>query len=181
MAQVISGDISQHPSIQCLAKAILDLRQIYRRDLIRYALREVSAVLVLLPYHQSPKWELLDILNMPEKAFETLMWLQSGTNFGNHNLLYRVYDAGLWHVQNACSKRQQPRSTLPMLGLDTQTGDCMLAIRSPTWPEDCPRFCLFILPASIDDTECTLSKLLETTISLKNFLAVGDYHWSQSD
>jgi hypothetical protein len=181
LAQVVNGDIPQHPSKQDLTKAILDLRQIYGRDSVRYALREVSAVLALQSHHQSLKWELLEALNMPEKAFETLMWLQSGTNFGNQNLVCRVYDAGLWQVQGACGKRQQVNSTLPVLGQDTQTGDCMLAIRSPTWPEDCPRFCLFILPASIDDTESTLSKLLETTISLKNFLAVGDYHWSQTD
>jgi hypothetical protein len=181
LARVIRSDTSQRASRQDLTKAILDLRQIHGRDSVQYALREVSMALVLQPNCQSPKWELLEAFDMPEKALETLLGLQSSTNFGNYDIGCDVYDAGLWQVQDTFGKRQQLYSTLPVLEQDTLTGDSMLAIRSPTWPAGCPRFCLFILPGSIDDTVSTLSKLLEEAISLKNFFAEGSYHWSRPD
>ncbi|KAF2181383.1 hypothetical protein K469DRAFT_792564 [Zopfia rhizophila CBS 207.26] len=115
-----------------LKRTILDTQQIYGRDSVWYALRNVS--MALLPGKESPgpKWVSFDEEEMPEKASEFLMGLAEHTDLGEIVISCVNLCGGLLKIDPGFERRL--RSTIPDLGRDTQNGDSMLAVRSPSWP-----------------------------------------------
>jgi hypothetical protein len=168
-------------TIEGLKNAILDSRQIQGRDSVWYALREVSMALVPQPNHQWPTWKLAEHVIIPDTWSEKNLQTADDAHFEDGSIRCDLRDGGLWLVDAGLSRRRQLGSTLPELEKDARSGNSMLAIRSPSWPEICPKFCLFVLPNDIDDTTGTLHKLLEEAVSLKNYYAEGDYKWSRAD
>jgi hypothetical protein len=164
-----------------LKNAILDTRQVQGRDSVWYALREASMFLAPQPNPRWPMWKSAEHITTPDTWFEKYLEAADNGCFEDGSIRCGIRDGGLWLVDGDLPWRQQLGSTLPDLGKDTRTGDSMLAIRSPSWPEECPKFCLFVLPENIDDTTGTLHRLLEEAVSLKNYYAEGDYKWSRAD
>lgn len=106
---------------------------------------------------------------MLEKASGTLMSLAAHTNLGEIVIHCISLCGGLSEVDGDFER--QLRSSVPGLGRDMRHGNSMLAIRSPSWPEVCPRFCLFVLPEVIHDSIDHLHQLFEEAVYLRNSTA----------
>jgi hypothetical protein len=177
----VGGDGKPHYfEINDVKTAILDTQQIYGRDSVWYALRNVS--MALLPGNESsgPKWVPFDEMEMPDKAPGFLMGLAG-----------EMMDLGgviISRVNLCCSLSQidpgperRLRSTIPNLGRDTRKGDSMLAVRSPSRPVFCPKFCLFILSDDNHGDKDVIYQLLKEAIEFKHFYGKGDCLFSRSD
>ncbi|KAH7067282.1 hypothetical protein BKA63DRAFT_521878 [Paraphoma chrysanthemicola] len=76
---------------------------------------------------------------------------------------------------------QQSSSLPPELFLDDRTGDSMLIVRPNFWPEECPKFCLFVLRDEYPDDYELLHQLLAEARVKKNFYGDHDYKFSRAD
>lgn len=107
--------------------------------------------------------------------------------FGGDVVQLRQYQShGLHQVFQA----QQPSNTPPRL---LQVGDnfgqleAIMAIKSDLWPQECPRFCLFVLLDQDFDNEGRLRGLLHDTIRVHKYFALCEHgaqnrpSWSADD
>ena len=159
--------------------AILDTQQIHGRDSVWYALQGVS--MVFRPGQEShrPHWMSFEKVNMPERASGILMDLKEVMRLDDFIISRVTCCARLAEVDPSFERRL--RSTMPDLGQDTRIGNSMIAVRSPSWSADCPKFCLFVLLEQDYDENDILYLLLEEAIALKNYYGGDGCHFGRSD
>lgn len=162
-----------------LRTAILDTQQIYGRDSVWYALRNLSMALILGEENRGPEWISFDETEMPDKTSGFLIGLAEYTDLGEI-VISCINRCGSLSQIDPGFERRLP-STIPDLGRDMRNGDSMLAVRSPSWPAVCPRFCLFVLLEGNHDDKDILYQLLEEAIALKNFYGEGNCRFNRSD
>lgn len=161
--------------LQKLIRASLDVKRTNEKDSLWHAIRNLGMVL-------SPVtllWSTFDGLRMPANEFETLDRLTLPTCIGSMDMTIIGIVLSLEQIQPSSNERHY--TTLPELEHDPRDGDAMLAVRSPSWPEICPQFCLFILSANYPDHTNDLHDLLQNTITLGNFYKEDDRQLSPSD
>lgn len=185
-----NADIAHPPAYVCdngkphcvemndIKAAILDTQQIHGRDSVWYALRDVSMALVHGKESCGPEWVLFQEAEVPNETSRFLKGLTEGTGLGKSI----IGDVNVWSslLQIDPDSERRLRSTVPDLGRDTRKGNSMLAVRSPSWPSVCPRFCLFVLLGGIHDKN-VIRQLLEEAKSLENFYSAGDCQLSRTD
>jgi hypothetical protein len=157
-----------------IGKALLGVRLLHGRNSVWYALQNVTRTLSSLmgmPWLSCDELQKVKSLSL---ALAEKLNKVAGTSrlvFQDTVLLKRTGDV------------EEEFGTLD-LGVepDTRIGNSMLTVRSESWPETCPKFCLFVLSELGDDnSEAQLHQLLKEAISSRNFYAEGSTRFSPSD
>jgi len=159
-----------------LESAILSVQQLQGRDSVWYALQSVTRALSATVGDDGWTWASFDDFI---EAFGTLLELPMGPSLDGVPLQLLYLDNALLRIRESVDAQSEAVD----LGLerDTRTGNSMIAIRSPTWPETCPKFCLYVLSELADNSEAHLHQLLEEARSLKNYYGEGNFRFTRSD
>lgn len=163
-----AGGVTQDFS-RSLDEAILRVRNLSGRDSVWYALR--GTIMLLLPQYYGRlkgfKW-------ISGRFNDLITQLSDQDSFAQH-----CVSKGPLCIESSSDIPLQ--STIPELVQDTRSGETMLAIRSPSSPSDCPRFCLFVLSNKALDSEATIHRLLAEAVTQRNIYGPDGYQWSDSD
>jgi hypothetical protein len=154
--------------------AMLQVRNIHSRDSVWLALR--STVLILRPQRGEGGLEWVPVVDshLPKNTFDILSGLAAGRSQG----VYRVgLDNGLFWTATVLDNQYQcvPASW----GKDTRTGDCLIAIRSSSWPDTSPKFCLFVLSETDYESGNELLHFLEKAVWTNSFYADDSCQWGE--
>ncbi|KAF2818783.1 hypothetical protein CC86DRAFT_460914 [Ophiobolus disseminans] len=152
---------------QSLEDAVLGVRQIHGRDSVWYALQSTTVI-----YDTRNQWEKI---NGPKFNLDIL----GLTNLDSVTLQLVYSDNALLRVNRTVSNHTQS----PDFGIerDTRSGNSMLAVRSPSWSQNCPKFCLFVLSDVTGDSAEHLHQLLEEAQSLENHYCEGNFKFTRAD
>lgn len=178
-AYIVGNGKLGYIEMSALKRTMVDTQQIYGRTSVWYALRNVSIALLPGKGSQGPEWVSFDQAEMPDKAPGLFMGLAENTDLGDIGIRCVNLCSGL--VQIDPGSERQLRSTIPDLKRDSRNGDSMLAVRSPSWPVVCPKFCLFILLEEYHEGKDVLYQLLEKAIAMKSYYGEGDCQFSPLD
>ena len=156
----------EHADAQILVEAISQVSSISGRDSVWLALQTMGVVLQRRSGEQGTGWTSFAQTDLPERAFDTLRDMATEICLGAVVLRCVSHNREIHRMNTDTTNNYQHASTF--WEQDTRIGESMLAIRSTSWPERGPKFCLFVLP-DIDYTSTTeLHRLLEEAVSLGN-------------
>ncbi|KAH7083964.1 hypothetical protein FB567DRAFT_530338 [Paraphoma chrysanthemicola] len=155
-----------------LKEAILDVQQVSGRTSVCCALWNTT--MVLSRREDGLRWTSGNISYTNTLSFEA---------FTHENLVKHIAIPATPDRQAPSGSQlgQQSSSLPPELVLDDRNGDSMLIVRSNSWPEECPKFCLCVLRDEYPDNYERLRQLLEEARIKKNFYGDLGYKFSRAD
>jgi hypothetical protein len=162
-----------------ITKVMLQVRAIHERDSVSLALQATGLVLQQNREDGGLGWKSFAQIPLLVDAFNTLRHLEVGV-YHRDMILGRVGFSSrlLWIDTDPDSQHHYKPAAWEQ---DARRGDSMLAIRSSSWPDICPKFCLFVLPRTGHESPSDLRRLLEEAVSMKNFYGDSDYRWNRED
>jgi hypothetical protein len=159
--------------------AMLQIRNVHGRDSVWLALR--SRGLILRPERGEGGlgWVPFVDSHLPENTLDILSEFAAGGSQGGRRVRRVGLDNGLFWTATVLGNLHQgvPESW----GKDTRTGDCLIAIRSSSWPDTSPKFCLFVLSETDFESGSELLHLLEKAVSGKSFYGDDNFQWNRHD
>ncbi|KAF1934944.1 hypothetical protein EJ02DRAFT_516710 [Clathrospora elynae] len=161
-----------------LKRALLDVQQISGRTSVWYALKIVT--MLLSQKQDGIKWMLA---HEPISGTEAIYVAQTSKTFEHQTIVKQMaIPASPRNRQISGDQLERhPSYIIPALLQDTRTGDSMIVVRSDSWSEECPKFCLFVLLDEYVDDYRVLHRLLEEARTRKNFYGDHDCKLSRSD
>lgn len=171
--------LSRHSNTEELMRAMLKVRNIHGRESAWLALRSTDLILRPTRGDGGLEWVTFTDSNLTEKASDILSGHAAGRNQGIGGVCRVRLDNGLFWTGTVLNNRDQ---CLPAsCGKDNRTGDCLLAIRSSSWPDTVPKFCLFV-PAETDyESGSELLHFLNKAVSEKSFCGDKNCQLSNHD
>ncbi|KAE9377465.1 hypothetical protein N431DRAFT_500317 [Stipitochalara longipes BDJ] len=159
-------------------RAFQQLRKLSGRQSVAYALDNTS--LVLLPCNDANghgnqlQWRQPRSQDIPEDTIaKSVAWFDLA--FFSEGPAQPYYHEGarlLWVIRT-----EQATSTPPELiniTDDVGKGGAMLVVKPGAWPQECPRFCLFVLLSHGFQDEARLGHLLRYTVQIRDMYCVYD-------
>lgn len=159
--------------------AMLQVRNIHSRDSVCLALQPLGLILRPKRGEAALEWAPFPESNVPENTFDILSGLAAGESQVAERARRVSLDNGLLWTATVLEGQHQrvPESW----GRDTRTGDSLVAIRPSSWPDTCPKFCLFVLCETDYRSGSKLVHLLEKAASTNNFYGDKHYQWGEHD
>jgi hypothetical protein len=157
--------------------AILQVRNIHSRDSVWLALRSTGLILRPKRGEGGLEWIPFVDTHLPENTFDILSRLAAGRSQG------RVRRVGLDNrlFWTATVLDNQHQCVPASWGKDTRTGDCLIAIRSSSWPDTSPKFCLFVLSETDYEFGSELLHFLEKAVLTSSFYADDNCQLGEHD
>jgi hypothetical protein len=171
----VSGDCNTEE----LIAAILQVRNIHSRDSVWLALRSTGLILRPKRGEGALEWVSFVESHLPENTFGILSGLVAGRSQDVKRVRRVGLDNGLFWSITASDNQHQ--SAPVSWGKDGRIGDYMIAIRSSSWPDTSPKFCLFVLSKTDYESGSELLHLLEEAVSQNSFYADDKYQWGEHD
>jgi hypothetical protein len=150
------------------------------------ALALVGIFYVLLPYQDSQEGALVHWRSPEEGGLSTPMLEQLtglfNSSAGGDTVQLRQYQSrSLLKVFHDQQPFNNPARFLQVVN-DLSKLEAVIAIKPNSWPQECPRFCLFVLLDQDFDDEDILRELLHDAIRKRAFLAAADQPlWTADD
>lgn len=141
-----------------------------------YALNNTS--LILLPSDDAGgrgnqlQWRQPQSQGIPEHVIAKTVALFDSVSCGENVVQSNYHQFGrlLWVLRTEHATDTSP--DLEIVPDDVGKGGAMLAVKPGAWPQQCPRFCLFVLFGDGSHTEAGLGDLLRYTIQEKDMYCV---------
>ena len=187
MSTSTGTDVEPHPDERFLQNqysqirtALAQVRNIFGKESVEYALRRCSLILRHSEDEGQVQWA--PPSNQEKASVEQYLALfDSATTDSETSRLYHRHSVGLLHVLGAGEMTEVP-PFLPIIPELAGKGGAMLAVRQSSWPAECPRFCLFVLPENEIDNKAQLARLLHDAIEDKNFYSAdSEPKWAEAD
>lgn len=171
--------LSRHSNTEDLMRAMLKVRNIHGRESAWFALQSTNLILRPKPGEGGLEWITFADSNLKEKASDILSGLATGRNQGIGGICRVRLDNGLFWTATVLNNQDQ---CLPASwGKDNRTGDYLLAIRSSSWSDTGPKFCLFV-PAETDcGSGSELLHVLNQAVSENSFYGDDNFQSSHHD
>jgi hypothetical protein len=170
---------SKHPNTEDIMKAMLKVRNIHGRASAWLALRSTDLILRPTQGGGGLEWVLPADSNLSEKVSDILSGLATGRSQGTEGVCRVRLDNGLFWTATVLSNQDQ--CLPPSWGEDNRTGDYLLAIRSSSWSDTVPKFCLFV-PAETDyESGSELLHFLDQAVSENSFYSDDNCQLSNHD
>ena len=158
--------------------ALAQVRNIFGKESVEYALRKCSLIL----RHSDAEGQVQWASRPKQENASVEQWLalfDSATRDSETSRLYHRHSVGLLHVLRAGEMTDVP-PFLPIVPEIAGKGGAMLAVTPSSWPVECPRLCLFVLPEI--DNRAQLARLLHDAIEDKTFyFADSNPTWTEAD
>ncbi|PMD30617.1 hypothetical protein L207DRAFT_573440 [Hyaloscypha variabilis F] len=185
----LGGDINfifnedSPPLIQqsMLNRAFQQLRNLSGRHSVAYALDNTS--LVLLPSNDASgrgnhlQWRQPQSKDIPKNIIEkSVAWFDFASSSEDVAQSYHHRGAGLLWVIGA-EQTTSPPPELMNISEEVGKGGAMLAMKSVkpgpgSWPQQCPRFCLFVLLSHGFQEQARLRQLLQHAVQMRDLYCV---------
>jgi hypothetical protein len=172
-----SYQLGLHPEISTrllidLREALLDVQQLSGRTSVYYALQNVT--MLLMENEDGVKWISGNTSDTVERLYEA---------FAQQTITKQIaIPASPYRRPSGGDQTERCHSSIPPdLLLDTRKGNSMLIVRSDSWLEECPKFCLFVLLDEYPDDCALLHRLLQEARRKKNFYGDYDYKLTCAD
>jgi hypothetical protein len=171
--------VSRHCNTGYLMTAMLQVRNIRGKDSVWLALRSTGLILRPKRGEGGLEWVPFVDSHLPENTFDILSGLAAGRSQGVKRVRRVGLDNGLFWTATVLDNQHQcvPASW----GKDTRTGDCLVAIRSSSWPDTSPRFCLFVLSETDYESRSELLRFLEKAVLTNSYYADNNCQWGEHD
>jgi hypothetical protein len=170
---------SRNCDTEDLMAAMLQVRNIHSRNSVWLALRSTGLILRPKRGEGGLEWVLFVDTHLPENTFGILSGLAAGRSQGV--ICVRRFGLGNGLFWTTTASDSQHRCVSVPWETDPRTGDCLIAIRSSSWPDTSPKFCLFVLSKTDYETGSELLNLLEEAVSTNSFYADGTCQWGEHD
>ena len=182
------GRFLLHQHFQILI-ALAKVRNIFGKESVSYALQNCSLILRHSHYPDEGegrlRWDSLP--NQEDSSIGQYVDLfNSATRDSETSRLYYHHSVGLLQVHRTGEMTEVP-PCLPTISENAGKAGAMIAVRPSSWPVECPRFCLFVLPENGIDNKARLGRLLHDAIEDRNFYfaesdtAHGRTTWGAAD
>ncbi|KAH6865283.1 hypothetical protein BKA58DRAFT_463010 [Alternaria rosae] len=162
-----------------LMTAMLLVRSFHGRDSASHALRSTGLILRPNQGEEGPEWVPFLHIHLSENTRDILSGLAAGSSQDVERVRHISLDNGL--LQIATGSEEQHQRVPASWGRDTRTGDSLIAIRSSSWPDTSPRYCMFVLCKTGYESGSELLNLLEKAAFTKNTYADPNCQWGEDD
>lgn len=162
-----------------LMTTMLQIRGIHGRDSVWLALRSTGLILRPERGEEGPEWVPFLHSHLPDNTRDILSGLAAGSSQDVERVRHVSLDNGLcW---TATVSEEQHQRVPESWGKDTRTGDSLIAIRSSSWSDTSPRYCMFVLCETGYESGSALLHLLEKAASTKSTYADYYCQWGVND